>query len=72
MITRLQHRAGGNDYGRAGDTLRAALAGHTGFLAAWRRHGAVTVDATEPLETVGQEVLLAAATASLDHDPPYA
>jgi hypothetical protein len=36
----------------AGD-LRVAVAGHTAFLAAWCRHGAVTVDATEPSRPSG-------------------
>jgi hypothetical protein len=61
----------GNDCGRAGDSLRVAGGGHTAFLVAWRRHGAVTVDATASIETVGREVLMAAASAMLSSDPGH-
>lgn len=58
----MRHRLGaaqrGNDFGRVGDTLRTALSTHTAFLATWRRHGAVTIDATQPLDRVGEHLLL--------------
>jgi hypothetical protein len=69
MATRMLSPTRGNDYGRVGDALDAAVAGRTAFLAAWRRHCAVTVDAPQPLETVGQEVLLGAAGAPLHRTP---
>jgi energy-coupling factor transporter ATP-binding protein EcfA2 len=63
MADRMADPARGNDYGRVGDSLTIAIAGHTAFLAAWRRYGAVTVDATQPVTTVGHEVLLSTVSA---------
>lgn len=59
-----------NDFGRVGDTLRAAVASHTEFVAAWRRHGAITIDATQDLDTVVDELLMAAAMAALSLPRP--
>jgi thymidylate kinase len=69
MAARLLNRTGGNDFGHTGDTLQATLERHTAVLAQWRRHGAVTVDATQPIDDVGQDVLLAAAQALLNQPP---
>ncbi len=55
----------GNDFGRVGDTLAAALASHTPFVAVWRRYGAVRIDATAGVDTVAQELLMAAGLAAL-------
>jgi len=65
MVRRMRHLERGTDFGRMGDTLRAAVAGHTAFLVAWRRHGAVTIDATASVDTVGEELLMAAAMAAM-------
>lgn len=65
MVQRMRHPERGNDFGRVGDTLRAAVSGHTAFLAAWRRRGAVTIDATADVDTVGEELLMAAALAAM-------
>jgi len=65
MAQRMRSPQRGNDFGRVGDTLRAAVAGHTEFVAAWRRHGAITVDATAELDTVVEELLMAAATTAM-------
>jgi adenylate kinase family enzyme len=56
----------GNDFGRVGDTLQAVLASHTEFVAPWRRHGAVTIDATQDVDEVCEELLMAAALAALN------
>ena len=65
MRTRMGGPRRGNDFGRVGDTLAAALASHTPFVAAWRRYGAVTIDATAGVDTVAQELLMAAGLAAL-------
>lgn len=52
------------DFGRVGDTLRTAVDSHVEFVAAWRRHGAITIDATQDLDTVVEELLKAAAMAA--------
>jgi hypothetical protein len=36
-------------------------------VAAWRRYGAVTIDATRPVDTVAEELLIAAGLAVLRH-----
>lgn len=46
MPGRMQRPERGNDFGRVGDSLDAALAGYRPFVAAWRRVGARRVDAT--------------------------
>ena len=63
MRQRLEEPDRGNDFGRVGDSLMVALSEHDAFVAAWRRYGAVTVDATEPVSVVAENVLLAAADA---------
>jgi hypothetical protein len=45
------------------------LAAHTPFVAGWRRYGAAIIDATDDLDTVAQELLLAAAAAVLHLNP---
>jgi adenylate kinase family enzyme len=69
MIARMGNPARGNDFGRVGDSLSAAPASHTPFVAGWRRHGATIIDATGHLDAVAQELLLAAAAAALDLNP---
>jgi thymidylate kinase len=54
-----------NDNGRVGDTLADALAGYHAFVAAWRRIGALCVDATLDVASVAEELLLGAAQAML-------
>jgi hypothetical protein len=54
-------RSGGNDFGRAGDSLDAALAGYLPFVAGWRRFGARSVDATRDVATVAENLSLTAA-----------
>jgi thymidylate kinase len=71
MIARMGNPARGNDFGPVGDSLSAALASHTPFVAGWRRHGATIIDATGHLDTVAQELLLAAAAATLDLNPRH-
>ncbi len=65
MRTRMGSPRRGNDFGRVGDTLATALASHTQFVAAWRRYGAVTIDATGGVDTVAEELLMAAGLAAL-------
>ncbi len=68
MAARMRHPARGNDFGRVGASLDAALAGYLPFVAAWRRHGARTVDATGDVATVAENLLLTAAMTVL---PPH-
>ena len=63
MTARLGQQSRGNDWGRVGDSLAVAVEGFTPFVAAWRRFGAVIVDASLPVEALGCEVLMAAALA---------
>lgn len=63
MAGRMQRPERGNDFGRVGDSLDAALAGYRPFVAAWRRFGARSVDATRDMATVADDLLLTAATA---------
>jgi len=65
MIARMSSPQRGNDFGRVGDTLRDAVDANLGFVAAWRRVGAVTIDATGDVRAVGEELLLAAAVVAL-------
>lgn len=65
MRRRIRGDSRGNDFGRVGDTLHAALASHLEFVAAWRRRGAHTVDATQPLDRVVEDLLMAGAQAAL-------
>ncbi len=65
MIARMSSPRRGNDFGRVGDTLRDAVDANLGFVAAWRRVGAVTIDATGDVRAVGEELLLAAAVVAL-------
>lgn len=59
----------GNDFGRVGDTLAKALSSHTEFIARWRRHGAATIDATQVLDRVCEDLLVAAGFAALRRSP---
>jgi hypothetical protein len=63
---RLADGSRGNDFGWVGDPLHAALASHLEFGAAWRRRGAHTIDATQPLPWVVEDLLMAGARAALD------
>jgi len=66
MRQRMVHGAGrGNDFGRVGDSLSMALAGYQQFVASWRRLGAVTIDATQGVDGVCEDLLMAAAFAAL-------
>lgn len=66
MRQRMRQVSRGNDFGRAGDTLHAAHAAHPQFTAVWRRHGAHTIDAIQPLGRVVEGLLMAGAQAALD------
>lgn len=68
MVARMANPGRGNDFGRVGDSLSAALASYTDFVAGWRRHGAACVDATGEVDAVAQELLMAAAMAALRLD----
>ncbi|MEJ3741820.1 hypothetical protein WEI85_00760 [Actinomycetes bacterium KLBMP 9797] len=65
MIARMGSPERGNDFGRVGDSLPAALASYTDFVAGWRQYGATTIDATGDVDTVAEQLLLAAAMAAL-------
>jgi hypothetical protein len=65
MAGRMRHPERGNDFGRVGDSLDTALAGFGPFVAAWRRVGALSIDATRDMVTVAEDVLLTAAMATL-------
>ena len=47
----------GNDFGRVGDTLTAARAGHDDFVRQWLAYGAVPVDARKDVDTVVRDLL---------------
>ena len=66
MRQRMLGESRGNDFGRVGDTLQAALASHFEFLSVWRRHGSHTIDATQPLDRVVEDLLMASAQAALN------
>jgi hypothetical protein len=68
MRTRLGDPGRGNNYGRAEDTLTVALGSHTACVAAWRRYGAVSIDATREVDAVAEDLLLAAGLAALRCD----
>jgi hypothetical protein len=65
MIARMNDPQRGNDFGRVGETLRDAVDAARTFVAAWRQVGAVIIDATGDVRTVGEELLLAAAMVAL-------
>jgi thymidylate kinase len=56
-VARLSGPGRGNDFGRVGDTLTAALAGHGDFVRRWRARGAIPVDARSDLDAVVRELL---------------
>jgi broad-specificity NMP kinase len=63
MTQRLNKPSRGNVYGRTPASHDHALAAYDAYVAAWRRYGAVTIDATESLDTVAGDVLMTAASA---------
>lgn len=65
MAQRLRNPSRGNPYGKDAASLEHALAAYDEFVAAWRRYGAVTVDATPPVAAVAEDVLMTAASALL-------
>jgi hypothetical protein len=65
MAGRMRRPERGNDFGRVGDSLDTAVAGFGSFIAAWRRVGALSVDATRDVVTVAEDVLLTGAMATL-------
>jgi hypothetical protein len=65
MVARLGQPGRGNDFGRVGDSLHAALAEYLPLVAAWRRRGAICIDATRDLVTVAEDLLMGAAMAVL-------
>ncbi len=65
MIARMSDPRRGNDFGRVGDSLAAALASYTSFVATWRRNGATIVDASRDIDTVAEDLLMAAALSCL-------
>ena len=67
MAGRIQRPERGNDFGRVGASLDAALSGYGPFVAAWRRIGAHTVDATRDVATVAEDLLATAAMAVPRH-----
>ena len=58
--------AAGNDFGQTGETLSAASTYYREFIGPWRRHGAATIDASQDLARVVEDLLLAALEAALD------
>jgi adenylate kinase family enzyme len=66
MIRRLRRRPAGNDFGQTGETLSAASTYYREFIGAWRRHGAVTIDASRDLDRVLRICCWAALEAALD------
>ena len=65
MAARMRRAECGNDFGRVGDSLDAALDGHLPFVAGWRRFGALSVDATREVAAVAEDLLMTAAVAVL-------
>jgi thymidylate kinase len=57
MARRIRHRPGGNDFGRAGDTLLAAAGYATEFLDSWRERDIVAVDAARPVDDLVGDLL---------------
>lgn len=68
MRQRMAGAGRGNDFGRVGESLTVALSQYHEFVAEWRRRGAVTVDATQDVDPVCEDLLVAAAFAAL-HRP---
>jgi adenylate kinase family enzyme len=66
MIRRLRGRSAGHDFGRTEETLSAASTYYREFIGAWRRHNTVTIDASQNLDRVVEDLLLAALEAALD------
>ena len=64
---RMQRPERGNDFGRVGASLDAALSAHGPFMVAWRRTGALSIDATRDVATVAEDLLASAALAVLRH-----
>ena len=71
MIRRLRGRPTGNDFGGTEETLSAASTYYREFIGAWRRHGAVRIDASQDLDRVVEDLLLAAMEAALDLPDRY-
>lgn len=65
IASRLDDASRRHAFGEASDILAAAKAGHLPFLAQWRRHGAITVDASQHIEDSAGDALLAVAQATL-------
>jgi hypothetical protein len=59
MLRRLDDPARGNDFGRVGESRAALVARLPRMQEQWRRLGAVSIDATAPLDTVVAELLRA-------------
>lgn len=70
MADRMRSASRGNDFGKVGGSLSAALASYTAFVATWRRRSAIVVDATPDVDAVAEELLMAAATALLHRQRP--
>jgi hypothetical protein len=62
---RMTDPARGNDYGRVGDSLHAAIDAAAGFRGTWLEAGVVPVDATQPVDATGHQLLAEAAMAAL-------
>jgi thymidylate kinase len=71
MIRRLRGRTAGNDFGQTEETLSAASTYYREFTEAWRRHGAVRIDAGHDVDRVVEDLLLAALEAALDLPDRY-
>lgn len=66
MIRRLRDRPVGHDFGYTEETLSAASTYYREFVSAWRQRGTVTIDASQNLDRVVADLLLAALEAALD------
>jgi hypothetical protein len=63
--TRMRNPSRGNDFGIVGDSLQFAIEVIPEFRATWIAAGALAIDATKPINDVGQALLAEAAIAVL-------
>ena len=69
MTQRLNDPTRGNVYGRTAASQAHAFAAYDPYVTGWRRSGAITIDATQHVDSVTQDILLTAASA-LELRPP--
>jgi energy-coupling factor transporter ATP-binding protein EcfA2 len=65
MLRRVGNAYPGNDFGRVGDSQRGLIASRTTVQEVWRQRGAIPINATQPLDEVLADLLLAAAAGRL-------